>query len=94
MVVAQCLVDIRLFGINSLKEKRRVTKSLTTRLRRNFGLSCAEMTAHDTWGRLVLGMAVVSNQGNHARELLERAVVWIEDNVDGQVLDYQIDIIS
>jgi len=94
MVVGQCLVDIRLFGINSVKEKRRVMKSLVTRLRRNFGLSCAEVGANDTWGRLVLGMAVVSNQGSHAREILERAVMWIEDNIDGQVLDYKIDIIT
>jgi len=94
MVVGQCLVDIRLFGINSLKEKRRVMKSLTTRLRRNFGLSFAEVGANESWGRLVLGMAFVSNQGTHAREILERAVSWIENNIDGQVLDFQIDIIT
>lgn len=94
MVVGQCLVDIRLFGINSLKEKRRVMKSLTTRLRRNFGLSVAEVGTNESWGRLVLGMAFVSNQGTHAREILERAVSWIENNIDGQVLDFQIDIIT
>lgn len=94
MVVGQCLVDIMLFGINSLKEKRRVSKSLVTRLQRSFGVSAAEVDAHDLWGRLVLGLAVVSNQGSHAREVLEKAVSWIEDNIDGEVLDFQIDIIS
>ncbi|MGI6620008.1 MAG: DUF503 domain-containing protein [Bacillota bacterium] len=94
MVVAQCLVDIRLFRMTSLKEKRRVVKSLITRLQRSFGLSVAEVGSHDIWGRLVLGMAVVSNQGTHAREVLERAVSWIENNVDGQVIDFQIDIIA
>ena len=54
----------------------------------------AEVGSHDIWGRLVLGMAVVSNQGTHAREVLERAVSWIENNVDGQVIDFQIDIIA
>ena len=94
MVVAQCLVDIRLFRMTSLKEKRRVVKSLITRLQRSFGLSVAEVGSHDIWGRLVLGMAVVSNQGTHAREVPERAVSWIENNVDGQVIDFQIDIIA
>ena len=94
MVVGQCLVDIRLFRMTSLKEKRRVVKSLITRLQRSFGLSVAEVGSHDIWGRLVLGMAVVSNQGTHAREVLERAVSWIENNVDGQVIDFQIDIIA
>ncbi|HHY12763.1 MAG TPA: DUF503 domain-containing protein [Firmicutes bacterium] len=94
MVVGQCLVDIRLFGVNSLKEKRRVMKSLITRLRQKFGLSCAEVGANDNWGRSFLGIAIVSNQGGHAREVLQRAVLWIESNIDGQVLDFQIDIIT
>ncbi len=94
MIVGQCLVDIRLFGVHSLKEKRRVMSSLITRLRQKFGLSCAEVGANDTWGRALVGMAFVSNQGSHVTEVLQRAVLWIENNIDGLVLNFQIDIIT
>ncbi len=94
MVVGHCLVDIRLFGTNSLKDKRRVLKSLTTRLCRNFGLSCAEVGANDSWGRAFLGLAVVSNRVDHAERVLQKAVSWIQNNIDGEVLDCQIDIIT
>ncbi|MGI6162312.1 MAG: DUF503 domain-containing protein [Bacillota bacterium] len=94
MVVGQCLVDIRLFGVGSLKDKRRVIKSLISKLKNKFGVSCAEVGANDTWGRALLGMAFVTNRENHAVEVLQGAVLCIESNIDGQVLDFQIDIIT
>jgi len=87
-------VDIRLYGMRSLKDKRRVIQSLISRLQQKFKVSCAEVGGNDTWGRAFIGMAFVSNQGRHAEELLRSAVLWIEGNVDGEILDYKIDIIS
>ena len=94
MVVGQCLIDIRLYGARLLKDKRRVTKSLISRLQQKFGVSCAEVGANDSWGRLLLGMAVVTNSQSHALQILNNAVLWVEDNIDGEIVDFQIDIIT
>ncbi|MBP8613825.1 MAG: DUF503 domain-containing protein [Firmicutes bacterium] len=94
MVVGQCLLDIRLFGMHSLKDKRRVTKSLVSKLQQRFGVSCAEVGANECWGRVLLGIAVVTNQESHALDILNKAVLWIEDNIDGEVVDFHIDIIT
>ncbi|HHY16530.1 MAG TPA: DUF503 domain-containing protein [Firmicutes bacterium] len=94
MVVGQCLVNIRLFGVYSLKDKRRVTKSLISRLQQKFGVSCAEVGANDIRGRVLLGMALVTNRESYAIGVLQKAVLWIESNIDGQVLDFEIDIIT
>lgn len=94
MVVGQCLLDIRLFGMYSLKDKRRVTKSLVSKLQQRFGVSCAEVGANECWGRVLLGIAVVTNQESHALDILNKAVLWIEDNIDGEVVDFHIDIIT
>jgi len=94
MVVGQCLLDIRLFGMHSLKDKRRVTKSLVSKLQQRFGVSCAEVGANERWGRVLLGIAVVTNQESHALDILNKAVLWIEDNIDGEVVDFHIDIIT
>ncbi|HON86624.1 MAG: DUF503 domain-containing protein [Firmicutes bacterium] len=94
MVVGQCLLDIRLFGMHSLKDKRRVTKSLIARLQQRFGVSCAEVGANDCWGRVLLGIALVTNQEKYALDTLNKVVLWVEDNIDGEVVDFQIDIIT
>lgn len=92
MIVGKCLVDIRLNGSRSLKDKRRVLKSLLTRLNREFGLACAEVGANDVWGRAFVGMACVSNDGRHAEEVLRRAVLWVQSNIDGEVFLREIEV--
>jgi len=94
MVVGKCFVDIRLYGMRSLKDKRKVIQSLVSRLQQKFRVSCAEVGENDTWGRAFIGMAFVSNRVQHVERLLKNAVLWIEGNVDGEILDYEIDIIS
>jgi hypothetical protein len=92
MIVGTCLIDIRLNGTRSLKDKRRVIQSLLTRLNREFGLACAEVGDNDIWGRALLGLAYVSNEGRHAEEVLRRAVLWLEGNIDGEVLSSEIEV--
>ena len=94
MVVGTCLIRLRLNGTRSLKDKRRVVQSLLTRLGREFGLACAEVGENDVWSRAVLGLACVSNEGGHAREVLRRAVLWLEGNIDGEVLSSDIELIA
>jgi uncharacterized protein YlxP (DUF503 family) len=93
MVVGKCLIDMRLNGTRSLKDKRRVIQSLLAHLKR-FGLACAEVGENDTWGRALLGIACVSNQRRHAEEVLRRAVLWVEGNIDGEVLSSEIELIG
>ncbi|HHW18429.1 MAG TPA: DUF503 domain-containing protein [Firmicutes bacterium] len=94
MVVGKCLLDIRLYGVRSLKDKRRVIQSLLSRLQQKFGVSCAEVGENDTWGRALVGMAFVTNEGRHAEEVMRSAVLWVEGNIDGEILNAQVDIIT
>jgi len=94
MVVGTCLIDMRLNGTRSLKDKRRVIVSLLTRLNRSFGLAAAEVGDNDIWGRALLGLACVANEGRHVEEVLRRAVLWVQGNIDGEVLSSEIEIIA
>lgn len=87
------MLDIRLYGIHSLKDKRRVVQSLLSRLRDRFGLACAEVGENDIWARTLIGMACVSNQGWHAEEILRSAISWVEENIDGEILSSEISVI-
>jgi uncharacterized protein YlxP (DUF503 family) len=94
MVVGTSLIELRLPGVRSLKEKRGILKSLIARVHREFNVSCGEVDLHDVWQAATLGVAVVSTAPPHAESVLENVVIWIEDNrPDVTVLDHSVEII-
>jgi uncharacterized protein YlxP (DUF503 family) len=94
MHVGVCIIDLRLPGNGSLKGKRRVVKSIVTRITREFNVSVAEVEDQDLWQRAVLGVACVSSSASYAHGQLERVVQWIEaQRFDVELLDYQIELL-
>ena len=94
MHVGVCTIDLRLPGNGSLKDKRRVVKSIVARVTRQFNVSVAEVDDQDVWQRAVLGVACVSASASYAHGQLERVVHWIEDQrLDVELLDYEIEML-
>jgi uncharacterized protein YlxP (DUF503 family) len=94
MHVGVCIIDLRLPGNGSLKGKRRVVKSVVTRLSREFNVSVAEVDDQNVWQRAVLGVACVSSSASYAHGQLERVVQWIEEQrLDLELLDYEIEML-
>lgn len=91
--VAVGTVELHLPDVASLKGKRHVLKGLKERLRRRFEIAVAEVDHQDTWQRATLGLACVSASARHANEVISKAMDFIEDNVDGHVVDVQVEIL-
>ncbi len=70
MVVGVRCWERALAGCQSLKDKRRVLKSLKDRLHGRFNVSAAEVDLMDEWQRAVLAVSVVSEGRRHAEEVL------------------------
>lgn len=70
MVVGVVRWELYLAGCQSLKDKRRVVKSLKDRLQARFGVSAAEVDHHELWQRAALAAAVVTGEPGHAEEVL------------------------
>lgn len=95
MFVAVCRVDLHLPAAQSLKDKRSVVQSATSRMRQQFRLSIAEVDALDRHDLAVLGLAVVSREATHAREVLEEAVRYLErTRLDADVGAVEFEILS
>lgn len=77
----------------SLKDKRRIVKSMIDRLHRRFNVAVAEVDRQDEWQRSVLGLACVSNDRRHAGQILNRVIEWIQGNGEGLVADFTIEIL-
>ena len=70
MVVGVIAWELHLAGCHSLKDKRRVIKSLKDRLHHRFNVSAAEVDHQDSWQRALLAVSVVSSDHRHAEEVL------------------------
>jgi uncharacterized protein YlxP (DUF503 family) len=62
--------DLHLAGCQSLKDKRRIVKSLKDRLHQRFNVSAAEVDHQDVWQRAALACSVVTTDRRHAEEVL------------------------
>ena len=94
MVIGVCTIHLELPGCHSLKEKRRIVKSILARVRNDFNVSVAEVGRNDAWQHAVLGVACVSNDQGHVHRLLTKVVRSIEKGqFDAQVADYKIEIL-
>ncbi|HYU19577.1 MAG TPA: DUF503 domain-containing protein [Chloroflexota bacterium] len=95
MHVGVCRITLRLAEGNSLKDKRRVVRSLVERLRHQFNVAVAEVDSQDSWRTAVLGIAVVSNESAHADQQVARVVAHIENTrLDAELVDSQTEIIA
>ena len=78
----------------SLKDKRRVLKSITTRVRNKFNVSIAEVSDNDSWQVATLGITCVSNDKRHANEVISKVADYIsEARFEAEILDFSTEII-
>jgi hypothetical protein len=95
MNVGVCRIRFRIPENQSLKGKRRVLKSITTRVASKFNVSVAEVDDHDLWQLATLGICCVSNDKRHTNEVLSKIVEFITNSrFEVEILDYEIEILS
>ncbi len=94
MNVGVLKVRLRLPQNLSLKGKRQVIKSITSRVENKFNVSIAEVEEHDLWQLAILGISCVSNSNQHANEVLSKVVDFISNSrFEIELLDYEIEIL-
>ena len=74
MIVGVLIAQLHLQGVNSLKEKRSIVKSLIGRLKSRFNVSIAEVDHQDNKASAVIGIAVVSNNNRFVNEQLDKII--------------------
>ncbi|MAE10577.1 MAG: DUF503 domain-containing protein [Dehalococcoidales bacterium] len=94
MHVGVCRIRFRLPESGSLKDKRRVVKSITSRASNKFNVSVAEVDDLNSRQSATIGISCVSNDPRHANEILSKVADYISDNrFEIEILDYNIEIL-
>jgi uncharacterized protein len=77
MYVGTLSFDLLLGDIRSLKEKRSVVRPIVAELHRRYAVSVAEVGGHDLRRRAQIGVAVVSGDLGHIKDVLDRCDRWM-----------------
>ena len=78
----------------SLKDKRRVVKSMKDRIRRTFNVSIAEVDDLDDRTVATLGAVMAANDVPYINSALDKLLNTIQDNRDAILADHQLEILS
>ena len=80
MIVGTLTIQLHLFGINSLKDKRHIVKSVVERLKSRYNVSVAEVDYNDSKTTALIGIAAVANDRRFLEEQLDKAVSFIRND--------------
>jgi uncharacterized protein YlxP (DUF503 family) len=94
MVVGLGIVILRLHDCRSLKNKRRVVKSVIGQLRNNFNVSVAEVGANDVHQRAEIGIAVVGNDRMVINSKLDKMFNLVDRMGAAELIDAEMEIIN
>ncbi len=94
MIVGLARITFRLQGNQSLKEKRRVVKSLIEKSRHRFQVSVAEVADQDVHQRVTIGVSVVGSDGRVLNSLLDRIVAYMESMGLAELVEHELELIS
>jgi uncharacterized protein len=86
MTIGAARVTLYIDDSFSLKDKRRVVRSISQRVRNQFNAAIAEIEDLNDQRVATLGIACVSNSAPHADEMLAKVIDFIERNVEIGVL--------
>jgi len=90
MVVSMIQFIFEIPDVDNIKEKRRVIKSVTEKLRRRYRMSAAEVDLHDSLSFAQIGGALVSNSAAHGETVLRKAFDMIEKETPVRIQDMSI----
>lgn len=89
MTVGVIVWELEVLGSQSLKDKRRVVKSLKERLQARFKVSAAETAHQDLWQRAEIAACVVSGDHAHAAEVVDAMDRLVTDDMRARVIRVQ-----
>ena len=72
MVYAILILDLKLNGCRSLKEKRSILKPFLHKLHKDFNVSAAEVDKNDAWNESIIACALISNEKLFAESCLAK----------------------
>ena len=92
MVVGILVLELRLQGSRSLKDKRHLVRSLIERARKDFQVGIAEVGDQDLWGNATVCASCPSGSATHAEAVLGKVERLFESHPEVELATVQRDL--
>lgn len=89
MIVGVLTVDLAVLDARSLKDKRRVIKSIKDRVRNRYNVSVSEVDLQDVMKRSRLGIAMVAVETRAVHSQFDQIVDLIRATRGATLIDYE-----
>ncbi len=86
MILVGIEVILHLYAVDSLKEKRRIVKSITDHVRSRYKISAAEVANLDSLQQATLGFGIVSNSVKQAETVLQTVINHIDIQTEVEII--------
>lgn len=93
MRIGALRVSFMIFDANSLKEKRKVMRSVKDRLMNTFNVSVAEIGSNDKWQIGELGIATVGNEARFVNSVMTKVEDFLETLPSIRVIEADLEIL-
>ncbi len=90
MIVSMIQIIFEIPDVDSIKEKRRLVKSVIEKMRRKFKMSAAEVDLQDSLSFAQIAGAFVSNSKTFGETVLQKAFKMIENETPARIQDVSI----
>jgi uncharacterized protein YlxP (DUF503 family) len=90
MIVSMIQLLFEIPDAESIKDKRRIIRSVKDKLQRRFHMSAAEVDLQDSLSFAQIGGALVSNSKTFGETVLHKAFRMIEDEMPVRIQDVRI----
>ena len=91
MIVGVLELRVSVFDAMSLKDKRRVIKSLKDRISNKYNVSIAEVGQNDNIRTSTLGVSLVANDSRFVESSLSKIVDFVRSVPQLSLIDYTIE---
>ena len=94
MVVGILKLSLYIHDNHSLKEKRKVVKSIVAKVHNKFNVSIAEVGSNDKWQMIELGISTTGNDRRFVNSALDNILSYVDSLYLGEIIDSNIEILN
>ena len=93
-MVGTLKLSLYIHSNHSLKEKRKVVKSIVAKVHQKFNVSIAEVGSNDKWQMVELGISAVGNDRRFVNSALDNILSFLDSLYLGEIIDSRIEIVN
>jgi len=94
LVVGTLKVSLYIHNNRSLKEKRKIVKSIVAKVHKRFNVSVSEVGSNDKWQMVELGISSVANDKRFVNSSLDNILSYVDSLYLGEIIESDIEIFN